>query len=102
MSASHCPLVVSAPAESLEARVSEPVTVGVPMPRGWTSGDDLALAGPDGAALPFGHRVLDCWQDGSARWVLVDFLASSPPGAPTTYRLGRRVNTAAEPPSRVA
>ncbi len=102
MSASHCPLIVSVPAESAEARVNEPVTTGVPMPRGWTSGDDLVLTDPDGAALPFGHRVLDRWHDGSARWVLVDFLAASQPGTQTTYRLERRSGATPDRASRIA
>jgi hypothetical protein len=61
------------------ARRGEPITVGLPMPRGML---------PPGRALIVRHadrtaraqlRVLDRWPDGSARWALADWLADDGP-----------------------
>src|SRR5690348_7330773 len=59
-----------------DSRTAEPITVGVPLPRGlvvdpprWT-----LASGSAGAPMrrPVQARVVDRWADGSARWVLVD------------------------------
>lgn len=64
------PLLLGEPANALQ-----PVTVGVPFPRGLLG--DLArlwLADGAGAPIPVQTEVLDRWGDGSAAWVLVDFI----------------------------
>ncbi len=50
------------------ARTAEPVTFGVPLPKGLVK--DPANWTLDGRTVQ--ARVLDRWADGSARWVLVD------------------------------
>jgi len=57
------------------ARVAAPVTIGVPLPKGWLrAGESAHLEGSSGA-LPTQQRVLGQWPDGSARWLLLDFQA---------------------------
>src|SRR5262245_54670554 len=54
-------------------RLREPVTVGVPLPRGAVHDvGALSIEGSDGLA-PVQALVTDRWADGSARWVLLDF-----------------------------
>ncbi|MGL4420596.1 MAG: hypothetical protein ACRCZF_08020, partial [Gemmataceae bacterium] len=57
---------------------TEPVTVGVPLPRGTV--DDPALVvvrSANGRDLLTQCEILDRWPDGSLRWCLVDFVASA-------------------------
>ena len=58
-------------------RDREPLTLGVPFPRGVLFHDShLRLNDPYGPSLPAQTRVLDRWSDQSCRWVLLDFQAS--------------------------
>jgi len=76
------------------ARQGEPVTIGVPLPRGLTSdAAELALYRSD-AAVSLQSRVLDRWPDGSLRWVLLDFQADAKPDDLPRYEL--RVGFASE------
>ena len=51
-------------------RVAEPVTAGVPLPRGFVgSADPLTLLGPDGRAVPVQVLVASRFKDGSPRCV---------------------------------
>jgi hypothetical protein len=53
-----------------------PVTCGVPLPAGAvTRLDQIALRGPSGSLVPLQAATLNRWQDGSLRWVLLDFQA---------------------------
>ena len=56
-------------------RLSEPVTVGVPFPKGWLreKGGVPQLAVKGAPAYQF--RTLARWEDGSVRWALADFQA---------------------------
>ena len=54
-------------------RNREPVTVGVPFPKGLTTARTVEVISPDGSTVPCQWRALDNWSDGSARWVLLDF-----------------------------
>ncbi len=57
-----------------------PVTGGVPLPRGAApAGAAFVLTTADGAPVPLQSSVLARWQDGSARWVLLDFTADVQP-----------------------
>ena len=59
------------------ARRGEPVTVGLPWPRGTVADERrFQLVGPGGSAEPLQTKVLDRWPDGSVRWCLFDFLAT--------------------------
>jgi hypothetical protein len=79
------PLVLTPvrPSECIQ-RVREPVTVGLPFPRGLLRDSRLAaLSSPAGERLTLQATVLDRWSDGSIRWLLLDFQATtSGEGAP--------------------
>jgi hypothetical protein len=64
-------------ARETPVRRGEPVTVGLPWPRGAVADDrQFHLVGPDGSPQVLQTRVLDRWPDGSVRWCLFDFLAT--------------------------
>jgi hypothetical protein len=72
-SALRVPLVVDSPAES---RAPQPVTVGLPFPRGrlvWPH--DATLTDAAKILLPCQAEPLAYWADGSVRWLLVDTVA---------------------------
>jgi hypothetical protein len=71
------------------ARQLEPVTFGVPLPRGLTRDvTRLRLYGPDGHAVPAAFSIVNRWlDDGSAQWVHGDFLADVASRGKTVYRL---------------
>ncbi len=59
------------------ARRGEPVSVGLPWPRGAISDEKyFQLIGPDGSPQILQTKTLDRWPDGSIRWCLFDFLAT--------------------------
>jgi hypothetical protein len=69
-------------------RVGEPLTFGVPLPRGRVADAvHLAVADDRGRPCPSSARVTERWADGSIRWALVDAVADVP-AAGTTLRLG--------------
>lgn len=54
------------------------VRVGVPFPQGLVKDTNrIQVLEKDGKARPVQRKVLTPWQDGSARWVLLDFPASA-------------------------
>jgi hypothetical protein len=54
----------------------QPITVGVPFPRGLVANDStVVLRDATGNGVPVQRRVLDRWTDGSVRWLLLDFSA---------------------------
>ncbi|MFO7898068.1 MAG: hypothetical protein R6V58_03290 [Planctomycetota bacterium] len=70
------------------ARVNEPVTVGVPLPKGAvTDVSRLALTGTDGV-VPCQFTEMARWSDRkSVKWVLLNFQASVGAKRAVTYRL---------------
>ena len=69
-------------------RRGEPVTLGVPLPRGAVSETPaLRLADDAGRLVPLQAQALDRWPDGSVRWGLLDFRADVPARRATRYRL---------------
>ncbi|QDU23918.1 RIFT barrel domain-containing protein [Urbifossiella limnaea] len=63
-----------------------PVTAGVPWPRGVvTDAARLALTDAAGRPVPLQAKVTDRWADGSARWVLLDWIAESGAGPYTLF-----------------
>lgn len=59
-------------------RRGEPVTLGVPFPRGLVQDvSRLQLQTATGQPVPVQARTLDRWSDGSIRWALIDWLADS-------------------------
>jgi hypothetical protein len=71
------------------ARTAEPVTFGVPLPRGMARDTArLRLIGQDGSAVPASFRVANRWMsDNSVQWIHADFLADAPAGGNAVYRL---------------
>ena len=62
-------------------RRNEPVTTGVPLPRGLVFDPQrLRLIGPSGTPEPLQARPLERWADGSIRWALLDFAADADDG----------------------
>jgi iron(II)-dependent oxidoreductase len=54
----------------------ELIRTGVPLPRGWvTQAADLSVLGPGERPVPLQARITARWDDGSARWALLDFAA---------------------------
>ncbi len=61
------------------ARSSWPVYAGVPFGKGMVRPDaPLRLRDAKGRDVPFQRRVSGLWEDGSARWLLLDFAADLP------------------------
>lgn len=61
---------------SLGVRRAEPITVGVPLPKGaCVDARHLTVVDADGSPVALQTRVLDRWTDGSVRWALLDFQA---------------------------
>lgn len=82
-------------------RHHEPVTCGIPWPRGsLAEGSLLELHDADGMLVPLQTRVLDRWPDGSVRWLLLDWQASVPVEGDARYRLVRpATHTSAQGPA---
>lgn len=75
-------------------RTAEPVTFGVPLPRGLLRETErLRLYSPGGAPVPAAFRVVNRWWDDAAaqnpsiRWIHVDFFAEVEPRGRAVYRL---------------
>ena len=58
-------------------RTNEPVTVGIPFPKGFLKDKtDLHLVDPGDGPLPLQTQTLATWPDNSPKWVLLDFQVS--------------------------
>ncbi|HEX5473151.1 MAG TPA: polysaccharide deacetylase family protein [Vicinamibacterales bacterium] len=55
---------------------AEPLTIGVPFPRGVCPEAAALRLWSEGAPIPLQTAVLDRWPDGSIRWALLDFQAA--------------------------
>jgi len=83
-------------AQETPVRRGEPVTVGLPWPRGAVKEDQqFRLITPDGNEAPLQTRVLDRWPDGSIRWCLFDFLATV-----DSANAGYRIETSERKPAQ--
>ncbi|HJZ74729.1 MAG TPA: hypothetical protein VKE51_23495 [Vicinamibacterales bacterium] len=77
-------------------RMAEPVTIGVPFPRGLVRDTSrIGLAG-DGADVPVQALATERWADGSVRWALLDFRTTGETARERSYRI-----TFDPPPSAV-
>jgi hypothetical protein len=66
-------LSASFPGVAPPVRKGEPFTVGVPLPRGrFVPSQAWSIVGLEGSRRSVQTRALDCWSDGSVRWLLVD------------------------------
>jgi hypothetical protein len=81
-------------------RRREPVAVGIPFARGAALDPNLlSLTDEAGAPIPRQVRVLDRWRDGSIRWALIDFQASTREGLRrATYQVHTDGGSAAAAP----
>ena len=62
-------------------RVNEPITCGVPFPKGCLNSiQDLRIFDATGRSIPLQTNVLDRWSDGSPRWLLCDWQATTGAG----------------------
>lgn len=69
-------------------RADEPVTSGVPWPRGaLAKTDGLALCDRRGRRLPLQARPIAFWPDGSVKWTLLTARLDARGGADTAFRL---------------
>jgi hypothetical protein len=72
-------------ADARDGRRAEPVTCGLPWPRGvLAEASRLRLHNGRGEPALLQVRALDRWPDGSVRWALLDWLAD---GGPAVYRV---------------
>ncbi|MEZ6142688.1 MAG: hypothetical protein R3B84_19170 [Zavarzinella sp.] len=68
---------ITVQASQVPKRLAEPVTRGVPIPRGKCHHPlHLELRDQQNQALPLQVKVLEQWPDGSAKWVLCDWRAT--------------------------
>jgi hypothetical protein len=89
------------------SRRREPVTVGIPVPRGLAPEESALGLTVESAAWPIQTRVLERWTDGTIKWVLVDTVVDSvagracPPvltvGTPRSAPVGGRLQVASTP-----
>ncbi len=71
-------------------RTREPVTVGIPLPKGIVSDSaELVLMNSSEELVPLQSKVLSRWSDGSIRWVLLDFQAEAGATCTSKYRVER-------------
>ena len=76
-------------------RINEPVTVGIPLPKGQVFNPaDIALYNASNDRIPLQSEVLARWSDGSVQWVLLDFLANVAPKTTVAYTLQDWVGSA--------
>ena len=76
---------------SLATSAEQPVTVGIPFPRGAITGlERLSLADPSGHPVLVQATPLAHWADGSVKWLLLDFLCRPVPGGRGAWSLSLR------------
>src|SRR5689334_1371873 len=84
----HIALPIVIPEYDGIRRINEPVTVGIPLPKGQVFNPaDIALYDASNERKALQSKALAHWSDGSVQWVLLDFLANVAPKATVTYTL---------------
>ena len=76
-------------------RHSEPVSLGIPFPKGAVKASGLntiGLADSSGSPLPCQARELARWPDGSLKWVLLNFQAAVPAHDTATWQVSTGTN----------
>ena len=69
-------------------RNSEPVTMGIPWPKGCLNPTDvLSMQDPDIGDIPLQSCILAYWDDRSIRWLLLDFQISLKPNSSKILKL---------------
>ncbi len=65
-----------------------PVTSGIPFAKGTLANENhLRLFDQKNAEIPIQTSVFSTWEDGSIKWITLDFIASTKPGKATIYTL---------------
>ncbi len=85
-------------------RLGEPVTFGVPLPKGELQSANQVRLTRDGAEIPAQFRATGLWRpDQSIRWLLVDFQTDIEANARQTYTLeyGNGISATAKPQAPV-
>ena len=90
-------LTITSTAFPGRARQCEPITIGVPLPRGAVRSVDRFVLTADGQHVPVQAIPTESWSDGSVRWALLDFQIDGAFQARRTVRL-RIDGSAATPP----
>lgn len=88
---------VTVNAPSFAQAASWPVRCGLPIPQGeLAAANHVAVRNGDGRAIPSQCRIMARWQDGSVKWLFVDFFhdLSSPGDATYSIAYGNRVQPA--------
>ena len=68
------------------ASQQQPITVGLPLPRGVVMGQpNVCLKDQQGNVIVSQSRCLNRWSDGSIKWLLVDAMASNLPAGQTEW-----------------
>src|SRR5215470_5746660 len=68
----------------------QPITVGIPLPKGWLkTSDRVAFVDPQGQLVSLQTLPLSRWGDGSIQWLLLDFVIPSAREGLAVWRLGR-------------
>jgi len=81
------PCIVRNPGLEHGRRRREPLTFGVPLPRGAVQPTDRWTIHVHGVEHAAQTRDLDCWSDGSVRWMLVDSQIDVDPAGHETFEL---------------
>lgn len=77
----------------------QPVTVGIPFRRGLERRDEtLILRHPDGRETPVQTDVLAVWPDGSAKWMLLDFVLQGVERGTSRFSLVRALDRSSRLP----
>jgi hypothetical protein len=95
-------LTVSCPPSAERPFHAEPITMGVPFPRGVVRGVERLGLERDGEAVPVQAQTTELWPDGSVRWALVDFQATGKAPHHEAYRLLTDGGAVVRPASPVA
>ena len=91
-------LIVSPHQSPSRARTCEPITVGVPLPRGVVRDPHrIGLVGHGQVMVPIQALPTEHWPDGSIRWALLDFQAIGPAASDRRYQLKLDGDGAARP-----
>ncbi len=79
--------------ETAGLNITRPVTGGVPLARGFApEGSRLILLDSDNKPVPCQTEVLNRWDDGSIKWVLLDFQATPQIKGTKHFRLTKAMN----------
>jgi hypothetical protein len=84
-------------------QTSEPVTVGVPFPRGYVRDtSSIALTDEDGAAVAAQAVPTERWPDGSVKWALLDFSVNGRAASDRVYTVVRGSSALSAGDARIA